>query len=72
RARGPSPSAAATGGVTIADAYTYLPSSVKRFPAPADLAGELARAGLEEISYVLLAGGIVAIHAGTVAAGGAG
>jgi demethylmenaquinone methyltransferase/2-methoxy-6-polyprenyl-1,4-benzoquinol methylase len=67
RARG-SRSRVAAGGVTIADAYTYLPSSVKRFPAPAELAAELARAGLEEISYVLLAGGIVAIHAGTVAA----
>jgi demethylmenaquinone methyltransferase/2-methoxy-6-polyprenyl-1,4-benzoquinol methylase len=67
RARGPR-SSAPTGSVTIADAYTYLPSSVKRFPAPAALAAELARAGLEEISYVLLAGGIVAIHAGTVAA----
>jgi demethylmenaquinone methyltransferase/2-methoxy-6-polyprenyl-1,4-benzoquinol methylase len=49
-----------------ADAYTYLPSSVKRFPAPYALATELDRAGLREISYVLLAGGIVAIHAGTV------
>jgi demethylmenaquinone methyltransferase/2-methoxy-6-polyprenyl-1,4-benzoquinol methylase len=58
---------APSGSVTIADAYTYLPSSVKRFPAPAELAAELARAGLEEISYVLIAGGIVAIHAGTVA-----
>jgi demethylmenaquinone methyltransferase / 2-methoxy-6-polyprenyl-1,4-benzoquinol methylase len=66
RARG-SRSSAPAGGVTIADAYMYLPSSVKRFPAPAELAAELARAGLEEISYVLLAGGIVAIHAGTVA-----
>jgi len=53
-------------GATIGDAYTYLPNSVKRFPAPADLAAELQRAGLSEISYVLLAGGIVAIHAGTV------
>jgi demethylmenaquinone methyltransferase / 2-methoxy-6-polyprenyl-1,4-benzoquinol methylase len=61
-------SSATTGNVTIADAYTYLPSSVKRFPAPTELAMELERAGLEEISYVLLAGGIVAIHAGTVAA----
>jgi demethylmenaquinone methyltransferase / 2-methoxy-6-polyprenyl-1,4-benzoquinol methylase len=60
----------AAGGVTIADAYTYLPSSVKRFPSPGELAAELQRAGLGEISYVLLAGGIVAIHAGTVAAGG--
>jgi demethylmenaquinone methyltransferase / 2-methoxy-6-polyprenyl-1,4-benzoquinol methylase len=50
----------------IADAYAYLPNSVKRFPAPAQLAGELQRAGLQEISYVLLAGGIVAIHRGTV------
>jgi demethylmenaquinone methyltransferase / 2-methoxy-6-polyprenyl-1,4-benzoquinol methylase len=55
----------------IAAAYTYLPSSVKRFPAPAALAAELDRAGLCEISYLLLAGGIVAIHAGTVPGGGA-
>ncbi len=54
----------------IAAAYTYLPNSVKRFPEPAALAAELDRAGLQEISYVLLAGGIVAIHAGTVPAGG--
>lgn len=53
----------------IAAAYTYLPDSVKRFPEPAALAAELDRAGLEEISYVLLAGGIVAIHAGTVPGG---
>jgi len=53
----------------IAAAYTYLPSSVKRFPGPVALAAELDRAGLEDISYVLLAGGIVAIHAGTVPAG---
>ncbi len=33
------------------------------------LAAELDRAGLQEISYVLLAGGIVAIHAGTVPPG---
>ena len=53
----------------IAAAYTYLPNSVKRFPEPAALAAELERAGLQEISYVLLAGGIVAIHAGTVPGG---
>jgi demethylmenaquinone methyltransferase/2-methoxy-6-polyprenyl-1,4-benzoquinol methylase len=51
---------------TIGDAYTYLPNSVKRFPAPAELAAELERTGLGEIGYVVLAGGIVAIHAGTV------
>jgi demethylmenaquinone methyltransferase/2-methoxy-6-polyprenyl-1,4-benzoquinol methylase len=51
---------------TIADAYTYLPNSVKRFPAPAVLAAEMERAGLCEIGYLLTAGGIVTIHAGTV------
>jgi demethylmenaquinone methyltransferase / 2-methoxy-6-polyprenyl-1,4-benzoquinol methylase len=61
---------AGDGEVTIADAYAYLPSSVKRFPVPAQLAAELQRAGLQEISYVLVAGGIVAIHCGTVAEGG--
>jgi demethylmenaquinone methyltransferase/2-methoxy-6-polyprenyl-1,4-benzoquinol methylase len=54
----------AAGG--IAAAYTYLPNSVKRFPGPLELAQELERAGLVDISYVLLAGGIVAVHAGTV------
>jgi demethylmenaquinone methyltransferase / 2-methoxy-6-polyprenyl-1,4-benzoquinol methylase len=53
-----------------ADAYSYLPSSVKRFPVPLALAAEFERAGLTEIKYVLLAGGIVAIHAGTVPEGG--
>ncbi len=56
----------AGGEGTIAQAYSYLPSSVRRFPGPAALAAELERAGLSEISYVLTAGGIVAIHAGTV------
>jgi demethylmenaquinone methyltransferase/2-methoxy-6-polyprenyl-1,4-benzoquinol methylase len=49
------------------DAYAYLPNSVKRFPGPAELAADLERAGLEEIRWVLTAGGIIAIHAGTVA-----
>jgi demethylmenaquinone methyltransferase/2-methoxy-6-polyprenyl-1,4-benzoquinol methylase len=39
---------------------------VRRFPAPALLAAEMERAGLVEISYVLTAGGIIALHAGTV------
>jgi demethylmenaquinone methyltransferase / 2-methoxy-6-polyprenyl-1,4-benzoquinol methylase len=54
------------GGGGVADAYAYLPESVKRFPPPALLAAEMERAGLVEISYLLLAGGIVAIHVGTV------
>lgn len=48
------------------DAYSYLPESVKRFPAPAGLAAELEVAGLSEISYLLTAGGIVTIHVGVV------
>jgi demethylmenaquinone methyltransferase/2-methoxy-6-polyprenyl-1,4-benzoquinol methylase len=48
------------------DAYTYLPNSVKRFPSPAALAGEMREAGLRDITYLLTAGGIIAIHAGTV------
>jgi demethylmenaquinone methyltransferase / 2-methoxy-6-polyprenyl-1,4-benzoquinol methylase len=55
------------GEATIADAYTYLPNSVRRFPSPEGLAAELADAGLCEISYVITAGGIIAIHAATVA-----
>ncbi|MGA2321150.1 MAG: class I SAM-dependent methyltransferase [Solirubrobacteraceae bacterium] len=51
---------------SIADAYSYLPNSVKRFPAPALLAAEMEQAGLSEISYLLMAGGIVAVHVGTV------
>ncbi|HST55588.1 MAG TPA: class I SAM-dependent methyltransferase [Solirubrobacteraceae bacterium] len=57
-----------TPSTTIAQAYTYLPDSVKHFPAPAQLADELARAGLGEIRYVVTAGGIIAIHTGTVPA----
>jgi demethylmenaquinone methyltransferase / 2-methoxy-6-polyprenyl-1,4-benzoquinol methylase len=51
------------------EAYTYLPNSVRRFPGPDALAGKLAAAGSEDVRWVLTAGGIVAIHAGTVAGG---
>jgi demethylmenaquinone methyltransferase/2-methoxy-6-polyprenyl-1,4-benzoquinol methylase len=49
-----------------AEAYSYLPNSVKRWPSPALLAAELERAGLEEIGYLLKAGGILTIHFGAV------
>jgi demethylmenaquinone methyltransferase/2-methoxy-6-polyprenyl-1,4-benzoquinol methylase len=48
------------------DAYTYLPSSVRRFPGPRELGAELAAAGLEDVRWILTAGGIIAIHSGTV------
>jgi demethylmenaquinone methyltransferase / 2-methoxy-6-polyprenyl-1,4-benzoquinol methylase len=57
--------------VGIAAAYSYLPNSVKRWPAPEALAGEMRRAGIGEVRCLLTAGGIVAIHAGTVLPGGA-
>jgi demethylmenaquinone methyltransferase / 2-methoxy-6-polyprenyl-1,4-benzoquinol methylase len=46
------------------DAYGYLPSSVRRFPGPAELAAELAAAGAGRVRWVLTAGGIIAIHVG--------
>jgi demethylmenaquinone methyltransferase / 2-methoxy-6-polyprenyl-1,4-benzoquinol methylase len=53
------------------DAYTYLPNSVKRFPGPRDLAARLAGAGLDPVTYVLTAGGIIALHVGVKPAPGA-
>jgi demethylmenaquinone methyltransferase / 2-methoxy-6-polyprenyl-1,4-benzoquinol methylase len=49
------------------EAYTYLPNSVKRFPGPEALAGMLADAGCREVGWILTAGGIIALHHGTVA-----
>jgi demethylmenaquinone methyltransferase / 2-methoxy-6-polyprenyl-1,4-benzoquinol methylase len=46
-------------------AYSYLPSSVRRFPGPEGLAAAMARAGLRDIRWILTAGGIIAIHVGT-------
>jgi demethylmenaquinone methyltransferase / 2-methoxy-6-polyprenyl-1,4-benzoquinol methylase len=50
------------------DAYTYLPNSVRRFPGPDALAARMAAVGLGDIRYVLTAGGIIALHVGTVLA----
>jgi demethylmenaquinone methyltransferase/2-methoxy-6-polyprenyl-1,4-benzoquinol methylase len=49
-----------------AAAYSYLPSSVRRFPGPEELAGLMWRSGLGQIRYVLMAGGIIALHVGVV------
>jgi demethylmenaquinone methyltransferase/2-methoxy-6-polyprenyl-1,4-benzoquinol methylase len=53
-----------------AEAYTYLPSSVRRFPPPQELAALMAKVGLVDVRYVLTAGGIIALHSGTVAGTG--
>ena len=47
------------------EAYTYLPSSVRRFPGPEGLAATMQRAGLSDIRWILTAGGIIALHVGT-------
>lgn len=47
-----------------AEAYTYLPESVRSFPSPGGLAEKMDRAGFGQIRYTVLAGGIIAIHSG--------
>jgi demethylmenaquinone methyltransferase / 2-methoxy-6-polyprenyl-1,4-benzoquinol methylase len=51
------------------DAYEYLPNSVKRWPDPAGLAAAFDRAGLQQIRWMLTAGGIIATHIGVKPAG---
>ena len=46
-------------------AYSYLPASVRRFPGPEDLGEAMRDAGLGEIGWRLLGGGIVALHTAT-------
>jgi demethylmenaquinone methyltransferase / 2-methoxy-6-polyprenyl-1,4-benzoquinol methylase len=48
-------------------AYSYLPASVRRFPGPEQLGEAFHRAGMSDVRYRLLAGGIVALHVGEVA-----
>jgi demethylmenaquinone methyltransferase / 2-methoxy-6-polyprenyl-1,4-benzoquinol methylase len=49
-----------------ADAYSYLPQSVRRFPDPEALAALMWDCGLRRVRYLLTAGGIIAIHSGEV------
>jgi demethylmenaquinone methyltransferase / 2-methoxy-6-polyprenyl-1,4-benzoquinol methylase len=58
----------ALGRIVDSEAYSYLPSSVRRFPGPEELAAVMSRCGLEQIRYVLTAGGIIALHVGVVPA----
>jgi demethylmenaquinone methyltransferase / 2-methoxy-6-polyprenyl-1,4-benzoquinol methylase len=51
-----------------AQAYSYLPSSVRRFPGPEELAATMSSSGLRSIRYLLTAGGIIALHVGVVGA----
>jgi demethylmenaquinone methyltransferase/2-methoxy-6-polyprenyl-1,4-benzoquinol methylase len=49
-----------------ADAYSYLPQSVRRFPGPEALAALMWESGLRDVRYLLTAGGIIAVHVGSV------
>jgi demethylmenaquinone methyltransferase/2-methoxy-6-polyprenyl-1,4-benzoquinol methylase len=46
------------------EAYSYLAESVHGFPDPGGLAAKMDAAGLEQIRWLLTAGGILAIHSG--------
>jgi demethylmenaquinone methyltransferase/2-methoxy-6-polyprenyl-1,4-benzoquinol methylase len=48
------------------EAYSYLPDSVRRFPGPDQLAARMSAVGLTDVRYILTAGGIIALHVGTV------
>jgi demethylmenaquinone methyltransferase/2-methoxy-6-polyprenyl-1,4-benzoquinol methylase len=50
------------------DAYTYLPASIRKFPAAPELADDMRRAGFTNVTFERLTGGSVALHIGTVAA----
>jgi demethylmenaquinone methyltransferase/2-methoxy-6-polyprenyl-1,4-benzoquinol methylase len=56
----------ALGRLVDQQAYSYLPSSVRRFPGPEELAAIMWGCGLRDIRYVLTAGGIIALHVGVV------
>jgi demethylmenaquinone methyltransferase / 2-methoxy-6-polyprenyl-1,4-benzoquinol methylase len=46
------------------EAYEYLAESVQTFPGPAELAEKMDAATFERIRWLILAGGILAIHSG--------
>ena len=48
------------------EAYTYLPESVRKFPAAPGLADMMRAAGFSSVTYEYLTGGIVALHIGRV------
>lgn len=51
------------------NAYTYLPESVLQFPRPENLGAIMEAAGLRDVAWQTLTGGIAAIHSGVKAEG---
>jgi demethylmenaquinone methyltransferase/2-methoxy-6-polyprenyl-1,4-benzoquinol methylase len=54
------------GGLISGDtpAYSYLPSSVSKFPAPGELRTQFERSGYMDVRYERWTGGIVTLHTG--------
>ena len=48
------------------DAYTYLPESVRKFPNAPELADRMRAAGFQEVRFIRMTFGIVALHLGSV------
>ena len=46
------------------EAYLYLAESIRRFPAQDALAESMSAAGLDQVRYRNLSGGIAALHSG--------
>src|SRR6266851_5212823 len=46
------------------DAYTYLPESVRRFPSPEELAGQMRDTGFRRVTFERITAGIVCLHLG--------
>ena len=44
------------------DAYSYLVESIRRFPRQSELAEMIARAGLDQVKFRNLTGGVAALH----------
>ena len=45
-------------------AYQYLAESIRQFPAQAELARRMQEAGMEQVKWFDLSGGIAVIHRG--------
>lgn len=48
-------------------AYTYLPESIRLFPSPEELKGQLESIGFERVVYRHLTNGIAVVHLGVKA-----
>jgi demethylmenaquinone methyltransferase/2-methoxy-6-polyprenyl-1,4-benzoquinol methylase len=51
------------------DAYSYLPSSIEKFPSAEDLAARMRAAGFHAVEFLRMTGGTVALHLGTKESG---